>query len=147
MKQTWREIFVDFSSTSSNTASSADQLPLCWMMLGLNQGLLRLWHWQSDTLSSRLDLIHTRLDLIHARIDLIHTRLDLIQSARSHPHSTKSHPHSERSHPHSARSHPNLHEINIQKMTETKKRLSKKEKWKTRKGRREIRIKEQENTQ
>jgi hypothetical protein len=33
-------------------------LPLCRRMLGSNPGLLRLWHWQSDGLTSRLDLIH-----------------------------------------------------------------------------------------
>jgi hypothetical protein len=27
------------------------------MMLGLNPGLLRLWHWRSDALTTRLDLI------------------------------------------------------------------------------------------
>jgi hypothetical protein len=56
-------------------------------MMGSNPGLLRLWHWQPDVLTirlnliySRLDLIHTRLDLIHTRLDLIHTRLDLIHT-------------------------------------------------------------------
>ncbi len=72
------------------------------------KGLLRLWHWQSDSNHSarshppttiyhphsarshphsarfhpitRLDLIHPRLECIHTRIDLIHTRLDLIHS-------------------------------------------------------------------
>jgi hypothetical protein len=28
------------------------------MMLGLNQGLVRLWHWQSILFNTRLDLIH-----------------------------------------------------------------------------------------
>jgi len=28
-------------------------------------------HWQSDALTTRLDLIHRRLDLIHNRLDLI----------------------------------------------------------------------------
>jgi hypothetical protein len=45
---------------------------------GFKPGLLRLWHWQSDTLTTRLDLVYTRLDLIHTRLDLIHTLLDLI---------------------------------------------------------------------
>ncbi len=62
-------------------------------MLGSNPGLLRPWHWQSDSLTSlpdlihnRLDLIHTRLDVIHPRLGLIHTRLDLIHnSTRPHP--------------------------------------------------------------
>ncbi len=34
--------------------------------------LLRLWHWQSDALTTRLDFTHARLDLIH-------------NSARCHP--------------------------------------------------------------
>jgi hypothetical protein len=48
--------------------------------LGSNPGLLRLRHWQSEALTTRLDLIHSRLDLIHSRLDLIHDQ------ARSHPH-------------------------------------------------------------
>ncbi len=33
--------------------------------INLGPGLLRLWHWQSDALSTRLDLIHARLYLAH----------------------------------------------------------------------------------
>jgi len=43
-----------------------------------NPGLLHLIHGQSDTLTTRLDLIHTRPYLIHKRLDLIHIRVDLI---------------------------------------------------------------------
>ncbi len=49
-------------------------------------------HWQSDALTTRLDLIRTRLDLIctrldliRAKLDLIRTRLDLIRSVEQAP--------------------------------------------------------------
>ncbi len=49
----------------------------CW---NRTPGQLRLRHWLSDALTTRLDLIHNRLDLIHTRLELIHFDLSLTLS-------------------------------------------------------------------
>ncbi len=52
----------------------SESVPLCRSILGLNPRLLRLWHWQSDARTTRLDFIHIHGYVRHKRKQILDFR-------------------------------------------------------------------------
>ncbi len=53
-------VFLDLGAFFQHLFICRPQIPPCRRMLVSNLGLVRLWQWQSDAITARLDLIHIR---------------------------------------------------------------------------------------
>jgi hypothetical protein len=77
------DLTLHFLCPLFKTASSAvSQIPLCQRILGSNQGLLLLWHRQSDALTIPLDLIHF-ICFLSITIYVVENLLPAISNAES----------------------------------------------------------------